>query len=158
MESRCHKKLETCVFSLAYILYGGEKNYRIIRFHFSNPSQLCDRPKKENWKRNWKKWKENELFYYFFKSRRFLYCVGKNPAFPVCLMKCSIKEVNKTYCTIFFIKGSMRCWNFFYKNYLFSLCSPRLILTRSPQISGQNKSEAREPEGLPSQNNLWYCR
>ena len=28
------------------------------------------------------------------------------------------------------------------------LCSPRLILTRSPQISGQNKSEAREPEGL----------
>ena len=26
--------------------------------------------------------------------------------------------------------------------------SPRLILTRSPQISGQNKSEAREPEGL----------
>ena len=28
------------------------------------------------------------------------------------------------------------------------LCSPRLILTRSPQISGQNKSEAKEPEGL----------
>ena len=28
------------------------------------------------------------------------------------------------------------------------LCSPQLILTRSPQISGQNKSEAREPEGL----------
>ena len=28
------------------------------------------------------------------------------------------------------------------------LCSLRLILTRSPQISGQNKSEAREPEGL----------
>ena len=25
---------------------------------------------------------------------------------------------------------------------------PRLILTRSPQISGQNKSEGREPEGL----------
>ena len=31
---------------------------------------------------------------------------------------------------------------------MFPLCSPRLILTRSPQISGQNKSEAREPEGL----------
>ena len=30
---------------------------------------------------------------------------------------------------------------------LFSV-PPRLILTRSPQISGQNKSEAREPEGL----------
>ena len=35
-----------------------------------------------------------------------------------------------------------------------SICSlsvlrfPRLILTRSSQISGQNKSEAREPEGL----------
>ena len=28
------------------------------------------------------------------------------------------------------------------------LYSPRLILTRSPQISGLNKSEAREPEGL----------
>ena len=28
------------------------------------------------------------------------------------------------------------------------LCSQRLILTRSPQISGQNKSEAREPERL----------
>ena len=28
------------------------------------------------------------------------------------------------------------------------LCFPQLILTRSPQISGQNKSEAREPEGL----------
>ena len=28
------------------------------------------------------------------------------------------------------------------------LCSPRLILTRSPQISGWNKSEARELEGL----------
>ena len=28
------------------------------------------------------------------------------------------------------------------------LCSPQLILTRSPQISDQNKSEAREPEGL----------
>ena len=28
------------------------------------------------------------------------------------------------------------------------LCSPQLILTRSPQISGQKKSEAREPEGL----------
>ena len=28
------------------------------------------------------------------------------------------------------------------------LCSPRLILTKFPQISGQNKSEAREPEGL----------
>ena len=28
------------------------------------------------------------------------------------------------------------------------LCSPGLVLTRSPQISGQNKSEAREPEGL----------
>ena len=28
------------------------------------------------------------------------------------------------------------------------LCSPWLILTKSPQISGQNKSEAREPEGL----------
>ena len=36
----------------------------------------------------------------------------------------------------------------FKKIYLFSLCSPRLILTRSPQISGQNMSEAREPEGL----------
>ena len=32
--------------------------------------------------------------------------------------------------------------------YLFSLCSPRLILTRSLQISGPYKSEAREPEGL----------
>ena len=31
---------------------------------------------------------------------------------------------------------------------MFSLCSPLFILTRSPQISGQNKSEAREPEGL----------
>ena len=31
---------------------------------------------------------------------------------------------------------------------LFFLCSPGLILTRSPQISGQNKSEAREVEGL----------
>ena len=28
------------------------------------------------------------------------------------------------------------------------LCSPRLSLTRSPQISDQNKSEAREQEGL----------
>ena len=28
------------------------------------------------------------------------------------------------------------------------LCSPRITLTRSPQISGQNKLEAREPEGL----------
>ena len=28
------------------------------------------------------------------------------------------------------------------------LHSPRLILTRSPQISGQSKSEAGEPEGL----------
>ena len=28
------------------------------------------------------------------------------------------------------------------------LFSPRLILTISPQISGQNKSEARDPEGL----------
>ena len=28
------------------------------------------------------------------------------------------------------------------------LCSPRLFLTRSHQISGQNMSEAREPEGL----------
>ena len=28
------------------------------------------------------------------------------------------------------------------------LCFPRLILTRSPKISGQDKSEAREPEGL----------
>ena len=28
------------------------------------------------------------------------------------------------------------------------LCSPRLILTRYPQIYDQNKSEAREPEGL----------
>ena len=28
------------------------------------------------------------------------------------------------------------------------LCSPRLILTRSPQISSQNQSEAREPEEL----------
>ena len=36
----------------------------------------------------------------------------------------------------------------FKKIYLFSLCSPRLILTRSPQISGQNKSEARKLEGL----------
>ena len=37
------------------------------------------------------------------------------------------------------------------KNYLFSLsvlCSSRLILTKDHQISGQNKSEAREPEGL----------
>ena len=31
---------------------------------------------------------------------------------------------------------------------MFSLCSPRLILTTAPQISGQNKSEAREPEEL----------
>ena len=31
---------------------------------------------------------------------------------------------------------------------MFSLCSPQLILTRSLQISGQNKSEAREPQGL----------
>ena len=28
------------------------------------------------------------------------------------------------------------------------LCSSQLILNRSPQISGQNKSEARELEGL----------
>ena len=28
------------------------------------------------------------------------------------------------------------------------LCSPRIILTRPPQISGQNKSETREQEGL----------
>ena len=28
------------------------------------------------------------------------------------------------------------------------LCSPQLFLTRSPQISGQNMSEARVPEGL----------
>ena len=37
------------------------------------------------------------------------------------------------------------------KKYIFALsllCSPQLILTRSPQISGQNRSEAREPEGL----------
>ena len=34
------------------------------------------------------------------------------------------------------------------KIYLFSLCSLWLILTRSPKISDQNKSEAREPEGL----------
>ena len=37
------------------------------------------------------------------------------------------------------------------KRIIFSLpvlCSPRLILTRSPQISDQNKSVAREPEGL----------
>ena len=34
------------------------------------------------------------------------------------------------------------------KNYLFSLCSPQLVLTRSPQKSGQYKSEAREPEGM----------
>ena len=34
------------------------------------------------------------------------------------------------------------------KNYMFSLCSPRLFLTRSLQISGQNKSEARELERL----------
>ena len=33
-------------------------------------------------------------------------------------------------------------------SYLPVLCSPWLILTRSPQISGQNKSEDREPEGL----------
>ena len=36
-----------------------------------------------------------------------------------------------------------------FKKELFVLSlSPRLILTKSPQISGQNKSEAREPEGL----------
>ena len=28
------------------------------------------------------------------------------------------------------------------------LCSLRLILTKPPEISGQKKSEAREPEGL----------
>ena len=33
-------------------------------------------------------------------------------------------------------------------SYLFSLCSLRLILTKSPKISDQNKSEAREPQGL----------
>ena len=31
---------------------------------------------------------------------------------------------------------------------LSALFFPQLILTRSPQISGQNKSEAREPAGL----------
>ena len=31
---------------------------------------------------------------------------------------------------------------------MFSFCSPRLTLTTSLQISGQNKSEAIEPEGL----------
>ena len=38
-----------------------------------------------------------------------------------------------------------------------SVLSPRLILTRSPQISGQNKSEAREPEGLVKNNILFCC-
>ena len=46
------------------------------------------------------------------------------------------------------IRCTPHCSKFYKNNYLFSLCSPRLILTRSPQISGQNKSEAREPEGL----------
>ena len=31
---------------------------------------------------------------------------------------------------------------------LLKIKKKRLILTRTPQISGQNKSEAREPEGL----------
>ena len=36
----------------------------------------------------------------------------------------------------------------FKKSTTLFLCSQRLIFTRYPQIFGQNKSEAREPEGL----------
>ena len=43
---------------------------------------------------------------------------------------------------------SYHCTKLKKENYLFSLCSPGLILTRSPQISRQNKSEASEPERL----------
>ena len=40
------------------------------------------------------------------------------------------------------------CSKFTKNNHFFSVHSPRLILTRFPQISDQNKSEAREQEGL----------
>ena len=41
---------------------------------------------------------------------------------------------------------SLHCSKF--KKKLFVLCFPPLILTISSQISGQNKSEAGEPDGL----------
>ena len=43
----------------------------------------------------------------------------------------------------------------FKKTYLFFLCSPRLILTRSPQISRQNMSLCQRT-GRTGQNNLLY--
>ena len=50
------------------------------------------------------------------------------------------------------------CSKFKKKNILSLFSVPHDIFwPDQPQLSGQNKSEAREQEGS-GQNNLWYCR
>ena len=66
------------------------------------------------------------------------------------------KSVKKIFSRIEFLPYTVQ--NLKKNYYLFSLCSLRLIFIRSPQIAGQNKSEARELTGRTGQNNLWYCR
>ena len=98
MESRYHKKTRNLRVLLGLHFDGDRgKNYRIIRFHFSNPSPTSW-PKKENWT------KKRALFYYFFKIWWILICWLKSSfsclARSRLLKFCFIKEVHKTSCSI----------------------------------------------------------
>ena len=82
MESRYHKKTRNLRVLLGLHFDGDRgKNYRIIRFHFSNPSNnfgqlLNDR------KRKIEKMNTSSSPTISSKAGGFC-CIGKNPAFPV---------------------------------------------------------------------------